>query len=133
MLHGAAGDMEHGRRVKVSVRSTETTSSQRRLPMARRHEAELATALDAPEARNAVTDPNLVQQTKGQLIEDLKLALERAAHHDDNGEYWLARELYPLLGYKSWQSFVPITDKAKAACAEVGEAVDDHFMDVHKM
>jgi DNA-damage-inducible protein D len=72
--------------------------------------------------------------TAGGMIEDLMLAFEYAAHHDDDGaEYWLARELQPLLGYTTWQNFQAAITKAKAACSEVSEPAEDHFMHVHKM
>ena len=61
------------------------------------------------------------------------LAFENAAHHDDQGEFWYARELRDLLGYASWEKFQPPITKAKAACQEMGEAVDDHFHHVVKM
>lgn len=72
--------------------------------------------------------------TAGRMMEDLMLAFENAAQHDEDGsEYWLARDLQPLLGYKSWQKFTPLIKKAEAACAEVGEPVEDHFIHVGKM
>lgn len=38
-------------------------------------------------------------------------------HLDDNGnEYWLAKELMELLGYKKWQRFVDTIDRAKIGC-----------------
>lgn len=91
--------------------------------------------------RFAGTDPTEVQQeidrataaTKGELIETLLLGFEKAAHHDEHGEYWLARQLSPLLGYKDYRNFLNAVEKAKAACVEVGEAVDDHFGDVTVM
>ena len=92
---------------------------------------ERLTGVDPNEVREEIDKDQ--RQKKGDLIEDLMLAFEGAAHHDDEGEYWLARELYLLLGYKSWQNIEPAIEKAKAACREVGEAVEDHFMDVHKM
>ena len=42
----------------------------------------------------------------------------------------MARARAALLGYKSWQKFTPLIEKAKAACAGVGEAVEDHFIPV---
>ena len=91
--------------------------------------------------RFAQTDPSEVNQeiaeataqTKGEIIEDLLLAFEKAAHHDEHGEYWLARQLSPLLGYKDYRNFLNAVEKAKAACLAVGEAVDDHFGDVTVM
>lgn len=55
-------------------------------------------------------------------------------HFDENGrEYWLARELYPLLGYSRWQRFLPVVTKAKEACVSSNINVEDHFTNVGKM
>ena len=48
-------------------------------------------------------------------------------------ECWSARDLCTLLGYKLWQNFTKVIDKAKDACANVGQQVEDHFIDVNKM
>ena len=48
-------------------------------------------------------------------------------------ECWSARELRKLLGYKLWQNFTNVITKAKEACGNVGNNVDDHFIDVNKM
>ncbi len=53
---------------------------------------------------------------------------------DLNGvECWSARDLQPLLGYANWQNFAKVLDKAKDACQNAGEKVDDHFTDISKM
>ncbi len=98
-------------------------------------------SFDEALGRYADTDPTEVDheiegaasQRKGELIEELLLGFEKAANHDEHGEYWLARQLSPLLGYKDYRNFLNAVEKAKAACTEVGEAVDDHFGDVTVM
>lgn len=42
-------------------------------------------------------------------------------------EYWLARDLMPLLGYLKWERFVGSIDRAKIACQNSGNIVSDHF------
>ena len=48
-------------------------------------------------------------------------------------EYWLARDLAHVLDYPQWRNFLPVLDKARAACANCGQAADDHFADIRKM
>lgn len=45
-------------------------------------------------------------------------------------EYWLARDLYMLLGYTEYTKFSPAVARAKEACANSGQAVDEHFNDI---
>jgi len=59
---------------------------------------------------------------------------EGIRQNDDSGvEFWLARELAPLLDYPQWRNFVPVLEKAREACRNSGQAVGDHFADVRKM
>ncbi len=59
---------------------------------------------------------------------------ERSKHKDDNGnEYWLAREIGSLLGYKQYRNFQPVINKAKRACENSSESTSDHFADFRKM
>lgn len=101
--------------------------------------------IDAPfdEAleRFAGTDPAEVQKaieqdrpTVGQTIDDLLSGFEAARHADEDGmDYWEAREIAPLLGYKRWENFETAIGRAQAACANSGEDIDDHFRGVTKM
>lgn len=63
------------------------------------------------------------------LFEDF----EQAACEVKQVECWSARNLCQLLGYSLWQNFAKVIDKAKVACSNVGQNVDDHFLDVNKM
>ncbi|MGA8771360.1 MAG: BRO family protein, partial [Rhodomicrobium sp.] len=72
--------------------------------------------------------------SKGEAIEALLAAFESAKHIDEDGvEFWLARELSPLLGYKRWENFGTAIGRAQIACANVGEEISDHFREVTNM
>lgn len=55
-------------------------------------------------------------------------------HIDENGnEYWLARELMPLLEYRKWERFSNAINNAKIACENSGYNVNEHFPGVGKI
>ena len=61
-----------------------------------------------------------------QTFEDIK-------HINEYGqEYWLARELQPILGYNSWRRFSDAIERAKLACKNSGYEVDEQFADAVK-
>lgn len=48
-------------------------------------------------------------------------------------EYWTARELLPLLGYKKWQNSEEVISRAKRACVNSGQDTKNHFTGFSKM
>ena len=59
---------------------------------------------------------------------------ESIKHINEAGqEYWLARELQPVLDYARWENFEKAIDRAQKACLNTGFEVDDHFREVTKM
>ena len=55
-------------------------------------------------------------------------------HNDEQGnEYWSARELARILGYKQYNKFVNAIEKAEEACKNSKELVENHFTHTSEM
>lgn len=50
----------------------------------------------------------------------------------DGTEYWNARELSRVLQYKKWENFSKVVDRAKLACHNSGQNIEEHFPEVRK-
>lgn len=70
---------------------------------------------------------------KSEEIQQLFVQFEAAASELEGVECWSARELQFLLGYSKWENFEKVIQKAKDACKNAGEIVENHFPDVRKM
>ena len=61
-------------------------------------------------------------------------SFEGLKHLSEDGiEYWSARELAPLLEYRTWRNFEKVISKAKQACEISQHSVHDHFVEANKM
>ena len=68
------------------------------------------------------------------LVKYSEQTFESIKHVNEYGEeYWLARELQPVLEYAQWRRFSDAIERAKLACKNSGFAVEDHFADIGKM
>ena len=70
---------------------------------------------------------NEIKEYTTKLFEDIK-------HIDEqDNEYWLARELQIVLRYNQWRSINDLIERAKVACKESNNNIDDHFALQRKM
>lgn len=70
---------------------------------------------------------------KTEEIKDLFQKFESIACDYEGVECWSARELCGLLGYAKWERFEGVIAKAKEACLNAGEKIEDHFPGAGKM
>ncbi len=71
---------------------------------------------------------------KKDVIIKLHAQFEELVHkEEDTGiEFWRARQLQEILGYKEWRNFSKVIDKAKISCHSAGQRIEDHFVDTDK-
>lgn len=68
-----------------------------------------------------------VNKYTSKTFEDIK-------HIDEYGnEYWFARDLQKVLGYKDWRNFLKVLDKAKESCYNSKFNVDEQLVEVNKL
>ena len=62
-----------------------------------------------------------IETYNNKIFEDIK-------HIDDSGnEYWSARELQKILGYKEWRYYYAVIEKAQIACSQSNNNINSHF------
>lgn len=70
---------------------------------------------------------------KSEIIQSLAQNFEDYANTTDSGvEFWFARDLQHLLGYKEWRNFNKVINKAKTACEVSDNSIMDHFVEFNK-
>jgi DNA-damage-inducible protein D len=70
---------------------------------------------------------------KKDLITELNNNFEDAVHSKDGITYWYARDIQALLQYEEWRNFSSVIAKAKEACRNSDQRIEDHFVDINKM
>jgi len=48
-------------------------------------------------------------------------------------EFWSGREFSLALGYNDYRNFEAVVEKARTACFNSGQRVDDHFVEITEM
>lgn len=87
-------------------------------------------------AQTSPTEVTELTESAGEVdsIDALIDQFEEAGQDNGNGDKcWYARDLQALLGYKRWESFVDVLNKAMTSCRQAGHSPDDHFRRVAKM
>ena len=63
-----------------------------------------------------------------------KSLFEQIKQIDENGnEYWTARQIAKVLEYSEYRHFIPAINRAKEACVNSGEKLQNHFEDILEM
>ncbi len=53
--------------------------------------------------------------------------------NDAGNEYWSSRDFARILGYGDYRNFEAVVEKARTACFNSGQRVDDHFVEITDM
>lgn len=84
-----------------------------------------------------VVETLLIKKTKKTnkraFMRELFDNLESIRNEHENIEFWFARDLQKILGYKRWENFTHAISKAKNSCINSGFNEVDHFRDITKM
>ncbi len=70
---------------------------------------------------------NEIEQKQHQTFDALKNMSETGQ------ECWSARKLLKVLGYSEYRHFLPVVSRAKDACKNSGQAIENHFEDILDM
>ena len=72
--------------------------------------------------------------TKKRIANQHHATFEGIRQLDDAGqEFWLARQLAEVLDYSQYRHFLPVVERAKEACLNSGQPVENHIEDVLTM
>jgi DNA-damage-inducible protein D len=59
---------------------------------------------------------------------------ERIKRVNESGaEFWSSRDFAQVLGYTDYRNFEAVVEKARAACFNSGQRVEDHFVEINEM
>jgi DNA-damage-inducible protein D len=66
-------------------------------------------------------------------IEKRQSPFDAIRREDEQGEYWMARDLQELLGYSQWRRFNDTINRARVSVAAAGGDVRQHFSQVSQL
>ncbi len=52
---------------------------------------------------------------------------------EDGNDFWSARDMAKVLEYAEYRNFLPVIERAKEACQNSEQMVENHFVDFHEM
>ena len=68
------------------------------------------------------------------IVNQHHATFESIRHFGKNGEeFWLARQLAGVLDYSQYRHFLPVVERAKEACLNSGQPIENHIEDVLTM
>lgn len=71
---------------------------------------------------------------KGNIQNTTNTIFEQIKEMDDNGnEFWGARKLSKVLEYSEFRHFLPVIERAKEACNNSNQSIQDHFEEYLEM
>lgn len=69
-----------------------------------------------------------------QISNRLVSVFEQIKHTDENGnEFWMARQFAKTLEYTDFRNFISVVEKAKEACKNSGQKIDDHLVESNEV
>ncbi|MCL2298470.1 MAG: DNA damage-inducible protein D [Proteobacteria bacterium] len=72
--------------------------------------------------------------TEKSIAKQHHTTFESIRHLDtESNEFWLARELARVLDYSQYRHFLPVLERAREACRNSGQRVEDHIEDILTM
>ena len=78
-------------------------------------------------SKMSVAEIRGIESRKSSPFEKIKRANESGA------EYWSSRDLAKALAYTDYRNFEQVLKKAKAACFNSGQRIEDHFVEINEM
>jgi DNA-damage-inducible protein D len=81
-----------------------------------------------------MTKPTMSKKILKEIAKGHLSPFEQIRRTNDAGnEYWSSRDFAKVLNYGDYRNFEQVIAKARTACFNSGQSIDDHFVDVTEM